>query len=64
MLQILTEMEVTYSEREVALELAQDVFELFTEAMKELFGHSKTNSCNTVLQVSSISAFERAFEYQ
>ncbi|WP_333418083.1 hypothetical protein [Microcoleus sp. herbarium8] len=64
MLQVLTEMEVTYSEGEAALELAQDVFELFTEAMKELFGHSKTNSCNTVLQVSSISAFDRAFEYQ
>ncbi|MBE9096172.1 hypothetical protein [Tychonema sp. LEGE 07203] len=62
MLQVLAEMEVTDSEREAALELAQDVFELFTEAMKELFGHSKTNSCNTVLQVSSISGFDRTFE--
>jgi len=56
MLQVLTKIELTDAERQAALELAQNVFELFTEAMHELFGHSTTNSCNTVLQTSSISA--------
>ncbi|MBE9183259.1 hypothetical protein IQ270_00595 [Microcoleus sp. LEGE 07076] len=62
MLQVLAEIELTESEQQAALELVENVFELFTEAMKELFGHSKTNSCNTVLQVSSISAIDRAFD--
>ncbi|MEG4393498.1 hypothetical protein [Microcoleus sp. BROC3] len=57
MLQVLAEIKLTNAERQAALELAQNVFELFTEAMNELFRHSQTNSCNTVLQVSSISAF-------
>jgi len=57
MLQVLAEIKLTDSERQAALELAQNVFELFTEAMNELFGHTTKNSCNTVLQVSSISAF-------
>ena len=57
MLQVLPEIKLTNAERQAALELAQNVFELFTEAMNELFRHSQTNSCNTVLQVSSISAF-------
>ncbi|MEG4577077.1 hypothetical protein QUA56_31065 [Microcoleus sp. N3A4] len=57
MLQVLAEIKLTNAERQAALELAQNVFELFTEAMNELLRHSQTNSCNTVLQVSSISAF-------
>jgi hypothetical protein len=62
MLQVLAEIELTDAERQAALELAQNVFELFTEVMNELFAHSQTHSCNTVLQVSSISAFDRAFD--
>ncbi|MBD0313193.1 MAG: hypothetical protein ICV86_10005, partial [Microcoleus sp. T3-bin5] len=62
MLQVLAEIELTDAEYQAALELAQNVFELFTEVMNELFGHSQTHSCNTVLQVSSISAFDRAFD--
>ncbi|MEG4960723.1 MULTISPECIES: hypothetical protein [unclassified Microcoleus] len=57
MLQVLAEINLTNAERQAALELAKNVFEVFTEAMNELFRHSQTNSCNTVLQVSSISAF-------
>ncbi|MEG3899602.1 MULTISPECIES: hypothetical protein [unclassified Microcoleus] len=57
MLQVLADIKLTNAERQAALKLAHNVFELFTEAMNELFRHSKTNSCNTVLQVSSISAF-------
>ena len=57
MLQVLAEKNLTNAERQAALELAKNVFEVFTEAMNELFRHSQTNSCNTVLQVSSISAF-------
>ncbi|MEG4811539.1 hypothetical protein QUA82_28550 [Microcoleus sp. F8-D3] len=56
-LQFLAEIELTNAECQAALELAQNVFELFTEAMNELFRHSQTNSCKTVLQVPSISAF-------
>ncbi|WP_293128036.1 hypothetical protein [Microcoleus sp. bin38.metabat.b11b12b14.051] len=63
MLQAVTEIELTDAERQAGLELAQNVFELFTEAMNELFGHSQTNSCKTVLQVSSISAFDRALDF-
>ncbi|MEG3843446.1 hypothetical protein [Microcoleus sp. herbarium14] len=62
MLQVLAEIELTESERQAALELAQNVFELFTEAMNELFGHSQTNSCKTVLQVASISGCDRAID--
>ena len=62
MLQVLAEINLTNAERQAALELAKNVFEVFTEAMNELFRHSQTNSCNTVLQVSSISAFDRAFD--
>jgi hypothetical protein len=62
MLQVLAEIELSDAERQAALELAQNVFELFTEAMHELFGHSTTNSCKTVLQVSSISAFDRTVD--
>ena len=62
MLQVLAEIKLTDSERQAALELAQNIFELFTESMNELFGHTKTNSCNTVLQVTSISGFDRAFD--
>ena len=62
MLQVLAEIELSDAERQAALELAQNVFELFTEAMHELFGHSTTNSCKTVLQVSSISAFDRTLD--
>ena len=62
MWQVLGEIELTDSERQAALELAENVFELFTEAMHELFGHSTTNSCKTVLQVSSISAFDRTLD--
>jgi len=50
MLQVLAEIKLTDSERQAALELAQNVFELFTEAMNELLAHSQTNSCNTLLQ--------------
>lgn len=57
MLQLLAEIKLTNAECQAALELAQNVFELFTEAMNELFRHSQTNSCKTVLQISSISAF-------
>ncbi len=56
MLQVLAEFKLTDSERQAALELAENVFELFTEAMHELFGHSKNTSCNTVMQLSSICA--------
>jgi hypothetical protein len=52
MLQVLAETKLTDSERQAALELAQNVFELFTEAMNELLEHSQTNSCNTLLQVA------------
>ena len=62
MLQVLAEIKLSDAERQAALELAQNVFELFTEAMHELFGHSTTNSCKTVLQVSSISAFDRTLD--
>ena len=51
-LQVLAEIKLTNSERQAALELAQNVFELFTEAMNELLAHTKTNSCNTLLQVA------------
>ncbi|MEG4852670.1 hypothetical protein QUB10_17500 [Microcoleus sp. B5-D4] len=57
MLEVLAEIKLTNAECQAALELAQNVFELFTEAMNELFRHSKTNSCKTVLQISSISTF-------
>jgi hypothetical protein len=52
MLQVLAEIELNDWEREQAFELAQKVFELFTEAMNELLGHANTNSCNTLLQVA------------
>lgn len=52
MLQVLAEIKLTDSERQAALELAQNVFELFTEAMNELLAHSQTNSCNTLLQLA------------
>lgn len=51
-LQVLAEIKLTDSERQAALELAQNVFELFTEAMNELLAHSQTNSCNTLLQLA------------
>ncbi|MEG4329950.1 hypothetical protein Q5688_32230, partial [Microcoleus sp. herbarium5] len=57
MLQLLAEIKLTDAEYQAALELAQNLFELFTEAMNELFLHSQTSSCKTVLQISSISAF-------
>ncbi|MEZ2301604.1 MAG: hypothetical protein ACBR13_07560 [Microcoleus sp.] len=53
MLQLLKEIQMTEWEKQQALELAEKVFELFTDAMNELFRHTKTNSCNTVLQVAS-----------
>lgn len=62
MLQVLEEIKLTDLESQQALELAEKVFELFTEVMNELFGHTKTNSCNTVLQVASISGLDRAFD--
>lgn len=52
MLQVLAKIKLTDSERQAALKIAQNVFELFTEAMNELLAHSQTNSCNTVLQVA------------
>ena len=52
MLQVLAEIKLTDSERQAALELAQNVFDLFTEAMNELLAHSQTNSCNTLLQLA------------
>ncbi|MEG4251987.1 hypothetical protein [Microcoleus sp. Pol10D4] len=57
MLEVLAEIKLTNAERQAALELAQNIFELFTEAMNELFRHSQTHSCKTVLQISSISTF-------
>ncbi len=52
MSQVLSEIKITDRERQQALELAENVFELFTEAMNELLEHAQTNSCNTLLQVA------------
>lgn len=52
MLQVIAHIQLTDWEREQAFVLAEKVFELFTEAMNELLGHAKTNSCNTLLQVA------------
>ncbi|MGL5058562.1 MAG: hypothetical protein ACRC62_01175 [Microcoleus sp.] len=51
MQQLLSEIAVSDREWQKALELAEQVFELFTEAMNELLAHTQTNSCNTVLQL-------------
>ena len=51
MQQVLSEIEVDDREWQQALELAEKVFDLFTEAMNELQGLARTNSCNTVLQL-------------
>jgi hypothetical protein len=51
MRQVLSQIKVNEREWQQALELAEKVFELFTEAMNELLGHAQTNSCNTVLQL-------------
>lgn len=54
MQQVLSEIKVDDREWQQALELAEKVFELFTEAMNELLGHAQTNSCNTVLQLEML----------
>jgi hypothetical protein len=62
MLQLLQEINMTEWEKQQALELADKVFELFTDAMNELFRHTKTNSCNTVLQVASFVGLDSSLD--
>ncbi|MEZ2228811.1 MULTISPECIES: hypothetical protein [unclassified Microcoleus] len=62
MLQLLKEIQMTEWEKQQALELAEKVFELFTDAMNELFRHTKTNSCNTVLQVASFVGLDSSID--
>lgn len=52
MLQLIENIELTDREHQEAFELAEKVFQLFTEAMNELLGHAQTNSCNTLVQVA------------
>ncbi|WP_377478030.1 MAG: hypothetical protein P2A85_05680 [Microcoleus anatoxicus] len=62
MLQLLKEIKITEWEQQQALELAEKVFDLFTEAMNELFRHTTTNSCNTVLQVASFVGLDSSID--